>query len=968
MPLLPTWSNRPAGGSMTTMAVGEEGGSGSSAGTTGGSTGRPRYTTMAVGENGGTGIPGTGTGGPTGGGRVTTLAVGEEGGTGGGTGTGTGMPGGATGGAPGGRVVTTYAMGEEAGTGGAPGTGTPVGGGQMTTMAVGEEGGTGTGTPTGGAQQGGEPIYRPYGQKPPGAAPPGGNVQTFTAALQEQGGQASTNVGPGNVQTFTAALQEQGGQPLEQQAQQSGLSPEQQRAQGQQVLAQHPERYGFGGGIAIGPWDQRWNDYNPQGETLYNRIQSGENPRDVLGAGHGAQMIGGKLDQAMSVKSRDALEQYKRFLEREKKAPQWGRDQRTAYQESLYPGRKEQALAGRQQWLDSQQGGNQPQQTQGVDEAGSGVPRQYNVSNTGQQTWTGQPQAAGGAQSASGGNSIYSTTGAPPPPASAATGASGASGGAYGTMGTAGSAGAVGGDSSIPGVGGVDGNQLTVLWPGGSNWGGQNTQQQNVLNFLQGVFGPGGLSPGGVHGGIGKIADGTSESGGSASASTAGMSLGQLLQHQYQKAFDANKERENEIRGLYEGMIGDDLPWLQEQSGRLRDAYGARTQAGMQLLEGYGDQAKKDIGDETTRQRASTDQSMIDRGLYNTTVRDNMQQGISRRHADALGSLYDHLAQTNLQAYSNLSGQQLGADMNLTGNEYAARTDLPNRYADFIERITDMYPDIGKYIDLAIRAGQGLGQNQMPPVFAGVFPQGGGGGGYIPVPGAPGAPGAPGGGGGAGGAGGAGGGGDVAIKDPALGMDGGGTGPVDGNPVYPNGQGGQGQGGTGGTGGGGTGVGQGGAGGSVNIGPIGGGQQGGQQGGIQWPEGIPAWMRALLEQAMGQQGGQGGVQQGGEEEEDEDGPSSEDDPGTASDPENQNSYWDQEFRKPDNIPVTPVTEKINEEGVLDTTSMWSSVPADLRRNIVGMYKQQYGPNAEATPQQYMDFGIKHGWIKKQMAG
>jgi len=87
---------RPGGVSATTMALGEEGGQGP--GTT--------VTTLALGEEGGQNP---------GGGNVTTFALGEEGGQ---------MPGGGT--------VTTLALGEEGG---------QMPGGTVTTMALGEEGG-----------------------------------------------------------------------------------------------------------------------------------------------------------------------------------------------------------------------------------------------------------------------------------------------------------------------------------------------------------------------------------------------------------------------------------------------------------------------------------------------------------------------------------------------------------------------------------------------------------------------------------------------------------------------------------------------------------------------------------------------------------------------------------------------------------------------------------------------------------
>lgn len=241
-----------------------------------------------------------------------------------------------------------------------------------------------------------------------------------------------------------------------------------------------------------------------------------------------------------------------------------------------------------------------------------------------------------------------------------------------------------------------------------SPFGGLVDDGQSKYNFIQELLNKMG-GYGGLEGFNNSTGGSSSGSSGGASAGSAGGSLGAMLKKAYDDAFAANKAREDEIRGRYQGMIGELLPWLKDQRAGIEAGYNDRLNTGMGMLDQYGQQMEKDITDEGKKLGASTDQSMINRGLYNTTVRDNMQQGVYRRTQDALGAARDNIARTKSGMYAGLSGDALGAQMSLLGMEYGANSDLPQRYTDFIERIQDQYPDMAKYLQLGLQAGQGMG-------------------------------------------------------------------------------------------------------------------------------------------------------------------------------------------------------------------------------------------------------------------
>lgn len=147
----------------------------------------------------------------------------------------------------------------------------------------------------------------------------------------------------------------------------------------------------------------------------------------------------------------------------------------------------------------------------------------------------------------------------------------------------------------------------------------------------------------------------------------------------------------------------------QANEARYRDilgGYQSRYQRAMDMLNGLGQQEAKDINELYDNQAATQRQSLIGRGLGNSTVLDTMLAGSDRERNADLGRLNDRVRQ-----------QALNTDASMTGDTL-----------QFMERRNDQPPDMGLLASLMQSLGQG-GGGGVPFGFDTL----GGGGGYSPV-------------------------------------------------------------------------------------------------------------------------------------------------------------------------------------------------------------------------------------------
>ena len=160
--------------------------------------------------------------------------------------------------------------------------------------------------------------------------------------------------------------------------------------------------------------------------------------------------------------------------------------------------------------------------------------------------------------------------------------------------------------------------------------------------------------------------------------------LGENYQSAYNAALEQNKAMYSNIMAGYQGLT-------QSVLGNIQGTETAQRQA---------------IADQYAQQSGQTAQSLISRGLGNTTVANAMQRGVSLDRAKADINLSNQMAQLYAGYQSKLGGSQL----------------------DFMNSVMAKYPDAGAYYKLMEQAGmnsqRGRGTGVTAP-FGGVSVKGG---------------------------------------------------------------------------------------------------------------------------------------------------------------------------------------------------------------------------------------------------
>lgn len=171
---------------------------------------------------------------------------------------------------------------------------------------------------------------------------------------------------------------------------------------------------------------------------------------------------------------------------------------------------------------------------------------------------------------------------------------------------------------------------------------------------------------GGGYGGMTPASGGGGGGGGYGGGSVGGGGGAFDLASEYQRALD-QANAANEAR--YKDILG---------------GYQSRYERGLGLLDGMGQQEGRDINELYDNQAAQQRQSLVGRGLGNSTVLDTMLAGVDRERAADLGRLNERMRQQTLATDSGLSGDTL----------------------QFMERKTETGPDFNMLAQLAQQMGQ----------------------------------------------------------------------------------------------------------------------------------------------------------------------------------------------------------------------------------------------------------------------
>lgn len=171
-----------------------------------------------------------------------------------------------------------------------------------------------------------------------------------------------------------------------------------------------------------------------------------------------------------------------------------------------------------------------------------------------------------------------------------------------------------------------------------------------------------------------------------------------MLRQGQDQANQKNEERYQQILDQLGQQTQRDSELLNQAGGVYQDRIGDV----LGLLQGMGETAKSDARRASAEARGAGDQSLMDRGLFNTTILDSQR----RREGESLGRQLGAIDES-------VRGQQAGALSALTGDlgqfltgragfERGATLDKTGA----IERRTDMGPDMNAFASLLAQLGQ----------------------------------------------------------------------------------------------------------------------------------------------------------------------------------------------------------------------------------------------------------------------
>lgn len=218
---------------------------------------------------------------------------------------------------------------------------------------------------------------------------------------------------------------------------------------------------------------------------------------------------------------------------------------------------------------------------------------------------------------------------------------------------------------------------------------------------------------------------------------TAGLaSLGPAYANAYNSALAMNATN-------YENILAGYQQTMAAQTSAQDAIAAGYTRLGNEVLggiRGAGSTAATNINDAYARMFGEQQQSLIDRGLGNTTVQNAVGRGITLDREKALASAAEQFAGLLAGYQSNLGLASLGSQR----EALAANTALSGRQLDWMNSVKAAYPDAGAYAQMAQMYGaarQAEQDRRNQP--ANVRPWSGGAGGafgYIPSGGGFGAP------------------------------------------------------------------------------------------------------------------------------------------------------------------------------------------------------------------------------------
>ncbi len=167
------------------------------------------------------------------------------------------------------------------------------------------------------------------------------------------------------------------------------------------------------------------------------------------------------------------------------------------------------------------------------------------------------------------------------------------------------------------------------------------------------------------------------------------------------------------IEALISSIVSDHSTYAADVEGSLDD---------------YGDSIRLQINTRFDNELTKAKNSLVSRGMYNSTLYETLSAGIERERTLALTDVEDKITQQQLDLKNRVHAEKVSMRSRilaardrmhsmLTGaadSRLAARNAVVEALARFVERRTDSYPDLAEIGNLAASLGAGSPESYSP--------------------------------------------------------------------------------------------------------------------------------------------------------------------------------------------------------------------------------------------------------------
>lgn len=224
--------------------------------------------------------------------------------------------------------------------------------------------------------------------------------------------------------------------------------------------------------------------------------------------------------------------------------------------------------------------------------------------------------------------------------------------------------------------------------------------------------------------------------GGVSTPPTSAAGLTANYQQEYAKSLAMNQSNYNNIlRGYQQALAQHNAAQQAIDAG-----YNSMYNEVIGQIQGITQTREREIGEAATRQASQEQQSLIDRGLGNTTVQQSVNRGIESDKQKSITNVRNEFAGLQASYQNQIRQAQLAAQ----GRGAQELLGIQRSQLDWMNSVNASYPNAGMYAQLAQQFGQAAAQNAAAGRYGGGSFGGGGGNmgmglggrqvGYVPSP------------------------------------------------------------------------------------------------------------------------------------------------------------------------------------------------------------------------------------------